>query len=175
MRCCRLRRLRICGRISPSPSDRVPSKNLYLTCNSLACYPETNMNETHDPKAKSWVTSANQPGCDFPLQNLPFGVFRRKNHEGGGVGIAIGDQIFDVGAWVRDQGMSSAEFALLTEPRLNRFLSAGPQVWGAARKALFMLLRDGAPLRELVARYLDSMSNVEMQMPVKIADYTDFY
>ena len=133
------------------------------------------MNETHDPKAKSWVTSANQPGCDFPLQNLPFGVFRRKNHEGGGVGIAIGDQIFDVGAWVRDQGMSSAEFALLTEPRLNRFLSAGPQVWSAARKALFTLLRDGAPLRELVARYLDSMSNVEMQMPVKIADYTDFY
>ena len=77
------------------------------------------MNETHDPKAKSWVTSANQPGCDFPIQNLPFGVFRRKNHEGGGIGIAIGDQVFDVGAWVRDQGKSSAEFALLTQPRLN--------------------------------------------------------
>jgi fumarylacetoacetase len=133
------------------------------------------MNETHDPKAKSWVTSANQPGCDFPIQNLPFGVFRRKNLEGGGIGIAIGDQLFDVGAWVRDQGKSSAEFALLTEPRLNRFLSAGPQVWSAARKALFTLLRDGAPQRELVARYLDACTNVEMLMPVSIADYTDFY
>lgn len=133
------------------------------------------MNETHDPKIKSWVASANQSGCDFPLQNLPFGVFRRKNHEGGGVGVAIGDQVFDVGAWVRDLGESSAEFALLSEPRLNRFLAAGPQAWSAARKALFNLLREGASQREMVARYLDSMSNVEMLMPITIADYTDFY
>ena len=133
------------------------------------------MNETHDPKEKSWVTSANEPGCDFPIQNLPFGVFRRRNHEGGGIGVAIGDQVFDVGAWVRDQGKSSAEFALLTEPRLNAFLAAGPQVWNAARKALFNLLRQGAAQREQVARYLDAGTNVEMMMPVSIADYTDFY
>ena len=133
------------------------------------------MNETHDPKAKSWVTSANQPGCDFPVQNLPFGVFRRKNDEGGGIGVAIGDQIFDVGAWVRDQGKSSAAFSLLTESCLNPFLSAGPAAWSAARKALFYLLRDDAPQREMVARYLDAMSNVEMRMPVRIGDYTDFY
>jgi fumarylacetoacetase len=133
------------------------------------------MNETHDPKVKSWVTSANEPGCDFPIQNLPFGVFRRKNHEGGGIGVAIGDQVFDVGAWVRDQGNSSAEFALLTEPLLNRFLAAGPQVWSAARKALFQLLRDGSVQREMVSRYLDPMSSLEMRMPVTIADYTDFY
>jgi fumarylacetoacetase len=133
------------------------------------------MNETHDPQTKSWVTSANQPGCDFPLQNLPFGVFRRKNHDDGGIGIAIGDQVFDVRAWARDQGKSSAEFALLTEPRLNPFLAAGPQVWSAARKALLLLLREGAPQRELVARYLDSVSNVEMLMPMTISDYTDFY
>ena len=133
------------------------------------------MNETHDPHVKSWVTSANQSGCDFPLQNLPFGVFRRKNHEGGAIGVAIGDQVFDVGAWVRDQGKSSDEFALLTEPRLNRFLAAGPEVWSAARKALFHLLREGASQRELVARYLHSMANVEMLMPITIADYTDFY
>lgn len=133
------------------------------------------MNETHDPKIKSWVTSANQPGCDFPVQNLPFGVFRRKNHEGGGIGVAIGDQVFDIGAWVRDQGKSSAEFALLTEPRLNSFLAAGSEAWNAARKALFNLLREGATQREMVARYLDNMSNVEMLMPMTIADYTDFY
>jgi fumarylacetoacetase len=133
------------------------------------------MNETNNPKVKSWVTSANQPGCDFPIQNLPFGVFRRKNHESGGIGVAIGDQIFDVGAWVRDQGSGSTEFAPLTEPRLNHFLAAGPPAWSAARKALFNLLRDGASQREMVARYLDSMSNVEMLVPMTIADYTDFY
>ena len=133
------------------------------------------MNETHDPKVKSWVTSANQPGCDFPIQNLPFGVFRRKNHEGGGIGIAIGDQVFDVGAWVRDQGKSSAEFALLTQPRLNAFLAAGGQTWRAARKALFALLREDSPQREMMARYLDGMRNVEMMMPITISDYTDFY
>ena len=133
------------------------------------------MNETHDPKIKSWVTSANLPGCDFPIQNLPFGVFRRKNDEGGGIGVAIGDQVFDVGAWVRDQGKSSAEFALLTGAKLNPFLVAGPQVWSAARKALFNLLREGATQREQVARYLDAMKNVEMLMPVTISDYTDFY
>jgi fumarylacetoacetase len=133
------------------------------------------MNETHDPKIKSWVTSANQQGCDFPIQNLPFGVFRRKNYEGGGIGIAIGDQVFDVGAWVRDQGKSLEEFALLVEPRLNPFLAAGPQVWSAARQALFNLFREGASQREMLARYLDSMRNVEMLMPMTIADYTDFY
>jgi fumarylacetoacetase len=133
------------------------------------------MNETHDPKVKSWVASANEPGCDFPIQNLPFGVFRRKNHEGGGIGVAIGDQVFDVGAWVRDQGNSSAELALLTEPLLNRFLAAGSQVWSAARKALFQLFRDGSVERDMVSRYLDPMSSVEMRMPVSIADYTDFY
>ena len=133
------------------------------------------MNETHDPKVKSWVASANAHGCDFPIQNLPFGVFRRKNDEGGGIGVAIGDQVFDVGAWVRDQGKSSAEFALLAEPMLNKFLSAGPQVWSAARKALFNLLREGANQREMVARYLDAAVSVEMLMPVSIGDYTDFY
>jgi fumarylacetoacetase len=133
------------------------------------------MNETHDAKVKSWVTSANQPGSDFPIQNLPFGVFRRKNHEDGGIGVAIGDQIFDVGAWVRDQGKSSAEFSLLTEKTLNPFLAAGREVWSAARKALFNLLREDAPLREIVARYLDAASNVEMQMPVDVGNYTDFY
>jgi fumarylacetoacetase len=133
------------------------------------------MNETHDPKVKSWVASANEPGCDFPVQNLPFGVFRRRNDEGGGIGVAIGDQVFDVGAWVRDQGKSSAEFALLTSAKLNPFLAAGPKVWSAARKALFHLLRDGASQREQVVRYLDAMKNVEMLMPMSIGDYTDFY
>ncbi len=133
------------------------------------------MNETHDPKVKSWVTTANQPGCDFPIQNLPFGVFRKNQHDHGSIGIAIGDQVLDVGAWSRELGQDFAGSELLKEPLLNSFLAAGPQAWSATRKAVFDLLRDGASQREKTARFLHSLQTVEMRMPVSIADYTDFY
>jgi fumarylacetoacetase len=62
----------------------------------------TPLDETHNPKARSWLDSANRPGCDFPLQNLPFAVFRRadsaEEYRGG---VAIGDQIVDLGALSR--------------------------------------------------------------------------
>ena len=56
------------------------------------------LNETHDPARKSFVESANAPGCDFPIQNLPFGVFRPAAGSRPRVGVAIGDQILDVAA-----------------------------------------------------------------------------
>ena len=52
------------------------------------------MNEPHNPKLKSWVESANDPACDFPIQNLPFGIFRKKGsneHPRGGVAIGFGN------------------------------------------------------------------------------------
>ena len=54
------------------------------------------LNETHDPKLQSWVDSANDPEADFPLQNLPFGVFADPKSGKGRVGVAIGDMILDV-------------------------------------------------------------------------------
>ncbi len=56
------------------------------------------LNETHDPARRSFVESANAPGCDFPIQNLPFGVFRPAAGQPPRVGVAIGDQILDVAA-----------------------------------------------------------------------------
>ena len=57
------------------------------------------LNETHDLQLRSWVQSANQPACDFPIQNLPFAVFRRKgSHQPYRIGVAIGDQILDLPA-----------------------------------------------------------------------------
>ena len=53
------------------------------------------LNETHDPARRSWVKAANESGCDFPIQNLPFGVFQAPGREPRG-GIAIGDKIFDL-------------------------------------------------------------------------------
>ena len=56
------------------------------------------LNETHDPARRSFVESANAPGNDFPIQNLPFGVFRPAPGQAPRVGVAIGDQILDVAA-----------------------------------------------------------------------------
>jgi len=75
------------------------------------------VNPTHDPELRSWVESANAPGSDFPIQNLPFGVFRRKgSREAPRGGVAIGDQVFDLAALGIDTG-----------PTLNRLAAAGPK------------------------------------------------
>src|SRR5262249_17285674 len=61
--------------------------------------PMTELNHTHDPTARSWIASANSAGCDFPIQNLPFAIFRRAGSaEKFRGGVAIGDQILDLGA-----------------------------------------------------------------------------
>ena len=75
---------------------------------------------THDPALKSWVEAANEPGCDFPIQNLPFGVFRdrRKRNEAPRGGVAIGDQILDLAA-----------LGVKTGPTLNGLAAQGRPVW----------------------------------------------
>jgi fumarylacetoacetase len=90
------------------------------------------MNATHDPKLQSWVESANDPAGDFPIQNLPFGVFRRKKtNEAPRGGVAIGDQILDLAA-----------LGLKTGPNLNRLAAAGAKNWSAIRKILSLGLSD---------------------------------
>ena len=57
------------------------------------------LDDTHDPGLRSWVDSAHEPGCDFPIQNLPFGIFKRKGQkEPARGGVAIGEQIVDLAA-----------------------------------------------------------------------------
>ena len=77
------------------------------------------MDATHNPKLKSWVESANDPAGDFPIQNLPFGVFRRRgSKEPPRGGVAIGDQILDLAA-----------VGLTTGPNLNILAGAGRTAW----------------------------------------------
>ena len=84
------------------------------------------MNATHDPKLRSWVESANDPACDFPIQNLPFGIFRKKGgKERPRGGVAIGDQILDLAA-----------VGLNTGPTLNVLAATGRPAWKAIRKLL---------------------------------------
>jgi fumarylacetoacetase len=122
------------------------------------------MNETHDPGLKSWVESANDPICDFPIQNLPFGIFRKKGskeHPRGGV--AIGDQILDLAA-----------VGLNTGPTLNVLAAAGRPTWKAIRKLISDVLSDPKHKKKF-SKYLLPMKQAQLFLPVAIGDYSDFY
>ncbi len=115
------------------------------------------IDETHDPALRSWVQSANDEGCDFPIQNLPLGVFQHRCDSRPRPGAAIGDFILDLSSWLGDAGLHSY-FRLNAAERRNL-----RRHWSAC-------LRAGAPERELV-----SQAECEMCLPVVIGDYTDFY
>ena len=128
---------------------------------------------------KSWVASANDPNTDFPIQNLPYGVF---GHEGQThIGIAIGGQILDLHACASQRLLTALPEAVVTAcsaESLNVFMSLGPESWSALRRCVTELLGDGAVGRHLRGRVeasLVPMSEAAMQLPAQIGDYTDFY
>lgn len=141
------------------------------------------IDETHGLGLKSWLPAANSPGIDFPIQNLPFGIFRRKGAgEAPRVGVAIGDRVLDVSACRAAgllDGMADGAAATCAEPHLNRLASLGPEPATALRQALSRLLREGdtriAGLDHWETRLLPHVSTCEMLLPVAAGDYTDFY
>ena len=137
----------------------------------------TELNETHDPLLTSWVQSANTGMTDFPIQNLPFCVFRQHGTaQAFRGGVAIGDQIVDLAA-LGDALIGSAQAArsaaaLGAQDQLNALMDAGPQAWSALRLALSRLLRaDATPRPDLLVAQLEA----EYALPARIGDYTDFY
>ena len=127
------------------------------------------MNPTHDPQLKSWVATANEPGADFPIQNLPFGVFQGPRPT---IGVAIGDQILNLRACA-DVGRISPEFRrAASAASLNSLMTMEPAAWARLRMELSGLLRMGA---EPVESLLAPMRGAVMQLPAEIGDYTDFY
>ena len=135
------------------------------------------INETHDPKLRSWVASANEPGCDFPIQNLPFAVFRRKGEDWRG-GVAIGDAIVDLAA-LDAAGLFTGDAAQAVRAgaldKLNALMALGPKAWSALRLALSRALREGAPQQAALAACLVPQAQAEYDVPARIGDYTDFY
>lgn len=115
------------------------------------------IDETHDPALKSWVESANQPNCEFPIQNLPLGVFRTRGDSRPQIGIAIGDQVLIAQEWLAGEN-------------LNEYMSLPASARRDLRRNLSKALRKGARRRELIAQ-----SDCEMLLPAAIGDYTDFY
>ncbi|KNC65467.1 fumarylacetoacetase [Pseudoalteromonas ardens] len=137
------------------------------------------INETHDINLKSWVASANQAGTDFPIQNLPFASFRRKDSaEEFRGGVAIGDQVLDL-AVVAAAGIFSGEAQDAVEaanaPKLNEFMGMGQNYWSALRLALSRALREGSEHQGALEAALVAQSDVEYALPCHIGDYTDFY
>jgi fumarylacetoacetase len=137
------------------------------------------LDETHDPGLRSWVESANRSGADFPLQNLPFSVFRRAGRaEPFRAGVAIGDQIVDLGALHAAglvKGSTADALAACIGPRLNAFMALGPDAWSSLRGALSRLLRKEAKEAPDLRAVLVPQRAAEFRVPADIGDYTDFY
>jgi fumarylacetoacetase len=137
------------------------------------------LNETHDAGLASWVDSANLPASDFPIQNLPFGVFRRAGSaEMFRGGVAIGDQIVDLAAALEARAFDpivEEVAALAARPHLNDFMASGPQTWSDLRAALSRLLRRGSAKQSTLRPCLVPQSQSEYAVPAHIGDYTDFY
>ena len=136
------------------------------------------LNSTHDPTLTSWLDSANEPGTDFPIQNLPFGVFRPRGDARARVGVAIGNQIVDVDrccALGLLSGTAAEAGEACGQSSLNALMSLGSAHWSALRGALSALLSAGDERREKTAAALVPMQGAEMAMPSEIGDYTDFY
>jgi fumarylacetoacetase len=140
------------------------------------------LNETHDNTLRSWVESANAPGCDFPVQNLPYGVFRRRGSiEEFRIGVAIGAQILDLrkayaaGAFDDTDELTLSAIEAARAPTLNELMSLGADAWQALRVALSRLLRDTSPAQVTLRQALLPQDEAEYSLPAKIGDYTDFY
>jgi fumarylacetoacetase len=141
------------------------------------------IDHTHHPDASSWVASAAEAGNEFPIQNLPFGVFaRRGSSDGPRVGVAIGDLILDVAACA-DAGLipgaAHGPARACAEPSLNALMARGRADWTALRRAIFALLDADAPgadeVQDRVAQFLVPRADADMFMPAAVGDYTDFY
>jgi fumarylacetoacetase len=121
-------------------------------------------NETHDPALVSWVESANAADTDFPVQNLPFGQFRRPGETGWRVGVAIGNQVLDLRA-----------AGLIEHDDINLLLAGTLQQRADLRLALSRGLREGSAQQVAWQGALQPQAAVQMGLPCQVGDYTDFY
>ena len=138
------------------------------------------MNATHDLRLRSFV--AVSPDSHFPIQNLPFGVFSPLAGGAPRIGVAIGDQVLDLGS-LETRGVfrdvPGFDLPVFTQPALNAFLALGQPAWRRVREIISNLLnvetptlRDDQGLRHEV---LISQTDTRMYLPAMIGDYTDFY
>lgn len=139
----------------------------------------TRTDATHDPARRSWIEGADDPGCDFPIQNLPFGAF---SVEGGPIhiGVAIGTRILDLSV-LEEEGLlrPGGDRNVFQDGVLNPFMALPQAVWTETRHSIAdMLDQTNALSREelnTVSRALVPMSLARMHLPIFVRSYTDFY
>ncbi len=123
---------------------------------------------------QSWVESANSATTDFPLNNLPCGVFSI-NGEDPRCGMAIGDYILDLTALEAEGILQLGAAALFDVPFWNEVMEAGPAVWADLRAQVTAMLAAGASKRWIVEDHLVAMDSARLHLPLMVAEYTDFY
>ena len=129
------------------------------------------INPTHHPELRSWVSSANTPETDFPIQNLPFGVAHTTANSPARVCVAIGDQALDLQALTAHallQGLAQEAAHACEGGRLNGLMALGAAHHGALRAQLSALLA-------LVQRCLVPQAQLRMVLPAQIGDFSDFF
>lgn len=135
------------------------------------------MNRTHDPALTSWVESANRAGTDFPIQNLPFGVFCSPPEKTTPrIGVAIGDRVLDLRVSSEEGLIPDSE--VYRADRLNALMAQRPEEISALREELSGMLAVGSAQRarmEAVSTLFTPLGSARMLLPAAVGDYTDFY
>jgi fumarylacetoacetase len=138
-----------------------------------------NLNDTHDPARRSFVEAANRPETDFPIQNLPLGVFSTQADASQRIGVAIGDRVFDL----KKASGKSERFAppirdALQDTTLNRLFSLGSSALRDLRHTVADMLDQGPSgngIRRHAADLLTPMEACTLHLPTRVANYSDFY
>ena len=123
---------------------------------------------------KSWVTSANSATTDFPLNNLPCGVFSVAD-EDPRCGMAIGDFILDLTSVEAEGLLKLADHPVFDVPFWNELMDLGPAAWATLRAEVTALLADGSSKRFLIEDHLVPIAGTKLHMPFLVSEYTDFY
>ena len=131
------------------------------------------LNATHDPLRRSWLESANATDTDFPIQNLPFGVF--DDGRGARGGVALGDRIIDLSALLASGLVSGAAAEAASGASLLPLFAQPREAVSAVRAALSDLYREGGDGDRAAAEAaLVPMASAELLMPAKPTAFTDF-
>src|SRR5438445_9324577 len=142
----------------------------------------TSISESHvphpnDPTLRSFIDV--DPASDFPIQNLPYGVFSTAANPTLRVGVAIGDYVLDLWELEQDCRLDVGPLGVFSQPSLNAFMALGPKAWSKTRARISELLRDDHPeLRdneELRRRTLVPKAEARLHLPIAVSGYTDFY
>ncbi|RMD49106.1 MAG: fumarylacetoacetase, partial [Alphaproteobacteria bacterium] len=124
---------------------------------------------------RSWVESANSAETDFPLNNLPLGVFSTPEDPRPRQGVAIGEMILDVARLEEEGLLRLADEPVMDRGAWNAVMALGPAKWAELRERLTGLLAEGARERGQVEPALVPMASARLHMPFTVAEFTDFY